>query len=134
MLFLCLTSPAISLIGCFPALIGIRPFDYGEIACLIGISCVGVPMAALVVYILIIKHRLKKKIYLWMEDAVSLYAESFAVSRIRFRMPGKNKTNLAKTPLFPCFPANSRLKYKSTSALAFTGNHQKYRRFGCGQV
>lgn len=52
MLFLFLTSPTISLIGCFPALIGIRPFDDGEIACLIGISCAGVPMAALVVYIL----------------------------------------------------------------------------------
>ena len=26
-------------------------------------------------------------------------------------MPDKNNTNLAKTPLFPCFLANSRLKY-----------------------
>ena len=26
-------------------------------------------------------------------------------------MPGKNDTNLAKTPLFPRFLANSRLKY-----------------------
>ena len=26
-------------------------------------------------------------------------------------MPAKNKTNLAKTPQFPCFLSNSRLKY-----------------------
>jgi len=26
-------------------------------------------------------------------------------------MPDENNTNLAKTPLFPCFLANSRLKY-----------------------
>lgn len=94
MLFLFLTSPTISLIGCFPALIGIRPFDDGEIACLIGTSCVGVPMAALIVYVLITKHRLKKKIYRWMEDAVSLYAESFAVSRIRFVLAWHSETKL----------------------------------------
>ena len=28
-----------------------------------------------------------------------------------FGMPDKNKTNLAKTPQFPCFLSNSRLKY-----------------------
>ena len=61
-----------------------------------------------------------------------LFTESSAILSVS--VPDKNNTNLAKTPLFMRFFANSRTVYIQYTVLTFATNHQKYRRFCCRQV